>query len=100
MDELSKKQRRFLQRQAHPLKPLAYVGRDGVSPPLVQSLEEVFAAHELIKIKLERSCPLDRFEASVALAAAAKAQVVQVIGHVVILYRADLEQPSLQLPAE
>ena len=98
MEELSKKQRRFLQRQAHLLKPVAHVGRDGVSAPLVASLEEVFRAHELIKVRLERNCPLDRFDASTALAQASQSQVVQVIGHVVVLYRPDAEEPRIQLP--
>ena len=49
--ELTGKQRRFLRSQAHSLKPVVQVGRNGVSEALQGEVERALHDHELIKIK-------------------------------------------------
>ena len=47
-----------------------------------------------IKLKIERSCPLDRKEAATELAAQSKSHLIQVLGRSVLLYRPDPESSS------
>ena len=98
MNDLSGKQRRFLRGLGNRLKPCVNVGKEGVSPGLLRCIEDAYSNHELIKIKLERGCPMDRREAGPVLARETESQLVQILGQTVLLYRANEENPVLKLP--
>ncbi len=97
-DPLSGKQRRHLRSLAHGLKPTVSVGRQGLSDPVLASVEDAYNGTELIKVRLERACELDRKEAAAQLAAATDSHLIQVLGRTVLLYRADPDEPVIQLP--
>ncbi len=78
----------------HHLEPLVYVGKEGLTLPLQQSVAAALKAHELIKVKLGQNCPLQRNDAGEQLAGLCGASLVQVIGRMVLLYR-----PNPDLPA-
>ena len=99
MDELTGKQRRYLRGLANQLKAMVYLGKEGISVAVLRAIEEAYANQELIKIRLERACPLERQEAGRLLAEATRSHLVQVLGHTVLLYRPDPEEPRLQLPS-
>ena len=80
MEELKGKQRRYLRGLGNQLKATVYVGRDGLSEALLQSLEDAYTTRELVKVKLERSCPIERREAGRLLAEASNSHLVQVLG--------------------
>ncbi|HET97306.1 MAG TPA: YhbY family RNA-binding protein [Desulfurivibrio alkaliphilus] len=84
---LSGKQALELRGQGHHLKPTAMVGREGVTPAVLEALTAVLAAHELVKVKVQEGSPLETAAAAEKLAAGSKAKIVQVIGHIVLLYR-------------
>ncbi|MBM9538012.1 ribosome assembly RNA-binding protein YhbY [Desulfobulbus alkaliphilus] len=86
---LSSGQKRALRSMGHHLEPTVYVGREGLSPPLIKSADAALRAHELIKIKLGRNCPLERNEAAGELARTTGSLLVQVIGRMILLYRAN-----------
>ena len=96
--ELTGKQRRFLRSLANQLKPIVYVGREGITAGLLRSVEEAYSNHELVKIRIERGCPLNRKEAGQQLAARTGSHLVQILGQTVLLYRPDPEEPEIQLP--
>jgi RNA-binding protein len=98
MDDLSGKQRRYLRGQGNTIKPTVYMGKDGISDALLLSLGEAFNNRELIKVRLEKSCDLERKAAGQQLAQAASAHLVQVLGHTLLLYRPDPEEPVIKLP--
>ena len=55
MNELTSKQRAFLRKLAHSLKPVVHVGAEGVSPALIVSIADALKTRELLKVKvLER----------------------------------------------
>ena len=99
MEELTGKQRRYLRGLANVLRPSVYVGREGISPSLLDSCNEAYGTRELLKIKLERSCPVDRKSAGRQLADATQSHLVQILGNTVVLYRPHPEEPELQLPS-
>ena len=61
--------------------------------------EAAIATHELIKIKLLESCEMDRYEVAEKLAKAADAEVAQILGRTILLYRQG-EKPKIELPQE
>ena len=95
---LSGKQRRHLRGLGHALAPVAQIGKDGISEAFVLAVDRALADHELIKVKLLETCPLDRHEAAEVLAARTSSEVAQVLGHTILLYRARAEDPDIELP--
>ncbi len=92
---LTSRQVRFLRGRGHHLKPAVMVGRQGVTRDVLTALNASLAAHELVKVKLQQNCPLDRRRAAALLAERAPAALVQVLGRTVLLYR-----PNPDLPAD
>ncbi|HKV50712.1 MAG TPA: YhbY family RNA-binding protein [Gemmatimonadaceae bacterium] len=90
---LSSRERAALRAQAHHLEPTVSVGAAGISPAVVQSLEDAFRSRELVKVQVGRNASLSARAAAGELAGAAHADVVQVIGHTTTLFR---ENPELR----
>jgi RNA-binding protein len=89
---LTGKERAALRAEAHHLSPEVHVGHQGVSPTLVQALEDALRTRELVKVQLGRNADLSVREAADALAEATGASIVQVIGKTATLFR---ENPDL-----
>lgn len=94
---ISSKAKRYLRSQAHELKPIFQIGKDGVGTKQVQSIELALKAHELIKIKLLNTCPQNTNEVAIEISRQTKADVVQIIGHTIVLYKAS-EKKVYRLP--
>ena len=93
--KLTPTQVRHLRGLGHNLKPLAMLGREGITASQIAAVEEVLDAHELIKVKIQENFPDDRKEGSAELAKQCRAALVQIIGRICVLYR-----PNWDLPAE
>lgn len=87
--KLNSRQLRYLKGLGHHLKPLVMLGRDGLSENVINAANAVIIAHELIKIRIGNGCLLDRREAADTLAERIGAEVVQVLGKTVLLFRAN-----------
>ena len=87
--KLNSRQLRYLRGLGHHLKPLVMLGRDGLSENVISAANAVMVAHELIKIRIGNGCLLDRREAAEALAERIGAEIVQILGKTVLLYRAN-----------
>lgn len=102
MPPLSARVRAHLKSLAHPLAPLVQVGIDGVTPAVGRAATIALEQHELIKIRLGQGFEGDRDEAAQQLVALTGAQLVQVIGKIVVLYRRrskdDPKRPRIVLP--
>ena len=95
---LTGKQRRHLRGLGHELKPIVQIGKGGIDEGLIAALDQALADHELVKIKIGESASLDRQDAASELAAQTHSEVAQVLGNTVLLYRADPEDPKIELP--
>ena len=99
MSKLTSKQRAHLRGLAHALKPIARVGKEGVTPAAIRALQQTFDAHELVKVRVLEAAPEGARETGHALAAGITgAEVVQTVGRSVTIYRADPENPEIRLP--
>lgn len=97
--ELTPRQRAHLKSLAHHLKPVVFVGKEGITDQTVRSLEEAFNTRELLKVKILEAAPLAAREGAHALAERIEGAVaVQSIGRVGVLYRPDPENPEIELP--
>ncbi|CAN5850406.1 ribosome assembly RNA-binding protein YhbY [soil metagenome] len=95
---LTPKQRRHLRALAHALKPLVHVGKGGIDSGLVAAVNQALADHELIKVKVGENTGMERHEAADEIAKQTKSDVAQVLGNIVILYRANPDDPTIELP--
>lgn len=85
---MTSKERAALRAQANTLEALFQVGKGGVSDALIAQTDSALTARELIKLKvLTETAPESPRETAEKIAAATNAQVVQVIGGVMVLYR-------------
>jgi RNA-binding protein len=87
MPALTGKQTRHLRALGHHLKPVVMIGREGITESLLASVEEALTSHELIKVKLQEGCDLDRSEVSQLLAEKTGASIAQILGKTILLYR-------------
>jgi RNA-binding protein len=94
---LTGKQKRHLRALGHKLKPVVQIGKKEIDPALIAEVNVSLDHHELIKVKLLESCMLDKHEASAALAEACEADIAQLLGKTMLLYRA-AKTPVIVLP--
>lgn len=98
MTDLTSKQRADLRSRAHALKPLVHIGKEGVTPATIRSLQQTFDTHDLIKVKVLDNAPEDIRETAHALANGVQnASVVQTMGRIATLYR-PLPEPKTPPP--
>jgi RNA-binding protein len=97
MDRLTGKQVRFLRGLGHKLKPVVMIGRGDLSLHVIGAVDENLEARELIKIKIQEGCSLDRHEAASMLAEKTRANVVQILGKTILLFRPS-EEKTIHLP--
>lgn len=96
---LTPKQRRHLRSLAHALKPLVQIGKGGIDGGLVSAVNQALLDHELIKVKVGENAGVERHEAADEIAKQTKSDVAQVLGNILILYRAHPDAPTIVLPA-
>lgn len=84
---LTGKEKRALRAQGNQLKAEIWVGKEGISEGTLQTLENSFNTKELVKIKLQENCPLDKKETAEILSRKSGADLVQIIGSTILLYR-------------
>lgn len=92
MSELRGKDRAALRAEAHHISPTVHVGAQGITDSLVQSLDDALRTRELVKVKIGKGIELAAKDAAGALAERTGAEVIQVIGRTVTLYKQAPEQ--------
>ncbi len=95
--ELAGFQKRHLRSLAQRLDPVVWIGDDGLSPGVLNALTTALTAHELVKVRMR--APADKRAAAAGLATATGALLIALIGHTVILYRANPDAPKIEFPA-
>lgn len=95
---LTGKQSRHLRGLGHHLDPVVHIGKEGVTEALSKAIDQALTDHELVKVKLLPEAPDDRHDAAETLAGALKAEVAQVLGRTLLLYRRHPSLPKINLP--
>ncbi|MDR4889020.1 ribosome assembly RNA-binding protein YhbY [Bacillus sp. HNG] len=95
---LTGKQKRFLRSKAHHLDPIFQVGKGGVNDNMIKQISDALEARELLKISVLQNCEDDRDTVAEELSKGAKAELVQIIGNTIVLYKESKENKKLELP--
>ncbi|MDE5413842.1 ribosome assembly RNA-binding protein YhbY [Alkalihalobacterium chitinilyticum] len=95
---LTGKQKRFLRSKAHHLTPIFQVGKGGVNENMIKQINDALEARELLKVSVLQNCEDDKDEVANDLTKGARAELVQVIGNTIVLYKESRENKQLELP--
>ncbi len=95
---LTGKQKRFLRAMATLQDPIVQVGKGGATDNVLFSLNEALNARELVKIKVLKNCSEETKVVAEELREKTNAELVQVVGRNIVLYKANQEKPEIVLP--
>ena len=95
---MTSKQRAYLKGLAMNLEPIFQIGKSSLTPEVTEAIGEAFNTKELIKITVLINCMDDPNEIARMLAERTHAQVVQVIGKKIVLYKESKEHKKIELP--
>jgi len=96
---LSTNQTKTLRGLAHSLKPVVMVGQNGLKDTIFKEIETALDFHELIKVKI--AADRDEREAIIKeIMKISKAEKVQQIGQVLVLFRRNPENPKIMIPSK
>lgn len=85
---MTSKERAAWRAKANSLEPIIQIGKEGISENLIMQIDDTLDARELIKIRVHlETAPKTPKELAGELAAALQADVIQVIGGIIVLYR-------------
>jgi RNA-binding protein len=95
--ELTGKQKRKLRALGHHLRPVGTIGKGGPGESVLAQLEANLLAHELVKVKVLKTCPLPPDDVAAHLTGRTGAAVAQRVGRTLLLYRPHPERPVIEL---
>ncbi|KPH71208.1 ribosome assembly RNA-binding protein YhbY [Oceanobacillus caeni] len=95
---LTGKQKRFLRSEAHHLKPIFQVGKDGVNDNMITQIGEALEKRELLKVSILQNCVEDKNTVAEQLVDGTDSELVQIIGNNIVLYKESKENKQLELP--
>ncbi|MBX3725903.1 MAG: ribosome assembly RNA-binding protein YhbY [Xanthomonadales bacterium] len=96
--ELKPTQKRYLRGQAHHVRAVLQSGAKGITEAFLAEVGVALDQHELIKLKLAAEDRPARAAMVAQVADATGASVVQTIGHTVVLFRRNRDEPKIALP--
>lgn len=85
---------------ASKISPIFQVGKASLTPEIVEAVDAALEKRELVKISVLKNCFDDPGEIADAMAERTHAQVVQVIGKKIVLYRPSKKKPVIELPTK
>ncbi len=95
---LSNPQVRHLRGLAHSLKPVVMVGQHGLRESVLEEIGIALDFHELIKIKVSASDRDERDKIIASILDETRAELVQRIGNMAVLFRRNTKKPKIVLP--
>lgn len=84
---ITTKERAKLRGIAQNMEPLVLIGKGGITPTVIESIELLLDKRELIKIRLLQNSGLECKPASETICQKLNADGVQCIGNILVVYR-------------
>lgn len=94
---LTSKQRAFLKSEAHHLKPIVQIGKNGLNNQIKTSVRNALDARELIKITLLQNTDEDINDVAAILEEEIGCDTVLKIGRILILYKVSAKKENRKL---
>lgn len=95
--ELRGKQKRYLRVQAHSLRPMFAVGKEGLTDNWLNQLSGALDKRELIKVNILQNADVTTKQVQQFIEANTSIQVVQIIGHVLVLFMVSHDESMRRL---
>ncbi len=95
---MTSKQRSYLKGLAMKEEPIFQIGKGRITPELTNAVSEALEARELIKISVLNNCLERPADLAAVLSERTQAEVVQVIGKKIVLYRESRKKKKIDLP--
>ncbi|MBO2943309.1 ribosome assembly RNA-binding protein YhbY [Paenibacillus sp. F411] len=95
---LTGKQKRHLRALAHHLDPVFQVGKGGSNEHLIRHINEAIEKRELLKVSVLNNCMEEPRDIAAELAEGTDADIVQVIGKTIVLYKESKDHKTIELP--
>ena len=86
---ITEKQKRWLKKQVHHLKPVVLVGQHGITESVLAEIEIALSHHELLKIRINAGDREERDAVIGVIQERTQADLVTRIGNVAAFYRAN-----------
>lgn len=95
---LTSKQRSYLRGLASNIEPIFQVGKNGVTPELIESVNDALEAREIVKGTVLNNCMDDIHNVASVISERTQSETVQVIGKKIIFYKQSKKKPIIELP--
>lgn len=95
--KLTPKQRAYLKSLANPITHRYLLGKTEIDEGFLVNVDKALEAKELIKVGLLQNCALTPKEVAEELEKKLRAQTVQIIGRVIVLYRRSQKNPQIEV---
>ena len=94
---LNNHQKAQLKALASTLDTKYQIGKNEISPSVLDMLDKALVAKELIKIDVMKGYTSPIMELALDLSSKLNAEVVQVVGRVIVLFKKNKEKPKIKL---
>lgn len=94
---LTTNEKRQLKALASTIDTKYQVGKNEISDNLIAMLDKALTARELIKIDVMKSVAVPIMELALDLSSRLNAEIVQVVGRVIVLYRLNKQNHKIKL---
>lgn len=84
---MKKQDLKYLKKEAHDLKPIFQIGKEGISENLLEGLDLALSAHELVKINVLKTAPNTKEQLIEQILLSLGCELVDSIGRVIVIYR-------------
>ena len=95
---LTGKQKQYLKSMANQIPATVQIGKDGLTPAVIDSVRAVLTARELIKIRINKNSEDDVLETAETLSRMMACEVAQVIGSTAVLFKKKKKNSHYELP--
>ncbi|BEU87393.1 ribosome assembly RNA-binding protein YhbY [Selenomonas sp. TAMA-11512] len=95
---LTGKQKRFLRSLGVTMDPVVMIGKEGVTPAVVESAKAAIKKRELIKLRVLQNAEEEPADVLEVMAERVDADLVQIIGRNGLLFKRNFDKPNIELP--
>ena len=95
---LSGREKKYLKSLANTLPAIIQIGKGGISEHLLKQIENTLVAREILKINILNNCETDTNEIVLELCSALNADLVQIIGHKITIYKKNIQKQIIIFP--
>ena len=88
---LTSQQKQELKKQAHHLKPMIQIGKNGVNPQQIEQIKIALQNHQLIKIKFNNK-KTQKEQLTQKITSQTESELINLIGNTIIIYKEKSEK--------